>query len=145
MPAAPDLAGDFTAEVAFTLGERVYAATYTRSGATKTVAFTAPDTLCGMTAAMGEDGALTVKIGDLVYAAQAADGMLDFTRLWDVPADTLRFAGEEGGVRCFTASGAGTRSTVYTDQNGLPIRMAGAVDGREYDLQILRYERRDGR
>ncbi len=145
MPSAPDLAGDFTAEVVFTLGERAYAATYTRSGATKTVAFTAPDTLCGMRAAMGEDGTLTVTVGDLVYAAQAADGMLDFTKLWDLPAGTLRFAGEEGGVCCFTANGGGNRRAVYTDQSGLPLRLLGTVDGREYDLQILKYERSEGR
>ena len=46
--AAPDLSGaDFTADIAFSLGGRDYAATYTKAAGTATLVFGAPESLCG--------------------------------------------------------------------------------------------------
>ena len=140
--AAPDLSGtDFTADVAFSLGGRDYAATYTKAAGTETLVFGAPESLCGMTAVRGTDGAIKVTVGDLCYAAEAADGMFGFTALFVPPADTLRFVSETDGERCFSGSDGADSYTVYTDPEGLPLRLCGTVDGREYDIQVLRFVR----
>lgn len=141
VPAVPDLAGDFTAELSFALDGREYAASYTRSGATKTVVFTAPEALCGMTALQAADGTCTVTVGDLTYGAKAAEHMLAFTRLLAPPAGVLRYESAQDGVYCFAGRDGADAYTVYTDQSGLLLRVCGRVEGREYEIQILRMER----
>ena len=142
VPAAPDLSGmDFAADVAFSLGGRDYAASYTKDTGTETLAFGAPESLCGMTAVRGTDGAITVTVGDLCYAAEAADGMFGFAALFAPPDGVLRFVSETDGVRRFSGSDGADSYTVYTDTEGLPLRLCGTVDGREYDIQVLRFVR----
>lgn len=143
VPQAPALAGtDFTAELAFTLDGIEYAADYTRDAGSETLAFSAPESLCGMTAVRGTDGAVTVTIGDLTYVAEAADGMFAFTRLFSMPRDALRYVSETDGVRCFSGSDGADNCTLYTDTDGLLLRLCGTVGGREYDIQVLDFDER---
>ena len=142
-PDVPVFAGDFTADISFSLGGREYAASYTKASETETLVFHAPERLCGMTAVRARDRAVTVTIGDLSYAASAAEGIFDFAKLLAPPDGVLRFAGEENGMRCFSGSDGTAAYTVYTDISGLPLRFCGTVGGREYDIQILQYERSD--
>lgn len=140
---APDLsATDFTAEIAFSLGGREYAARYTRGDGADTLVFTAPERLCGMQTVRDAAGAVTVTVGDLTYAASAADGMFAFTALFVPPDGVLRFVSETDGVRCFSGSDGADSYTMYTDVNGLPLRLCGALGGREYDIQIMRFHER---
>ena len=140
--AVPDFSdSDFTANVTFSLGGREYAACYTRDAGTETLAFSAPERLCGMTAVRRTDGAVTVTVGDLCYTAEAMDGIFAWAKLFVPPAGTWRFVSETDGVRCFSGSDGADSYTVYTDGSGLPLRLCGTVGGREYDIQVVRFVR----
>ncbi len=141
-PAAPNLAStDFEAELAFSIDERDYTVRYTKSAAGDALAFDAPKSLCGMQAVRQTSGALTVTIGDLTYTSAAADGMFGFTKLFAPPDGALHFVSETDGMRCFSGSDGDDRYTMYTDTDGLPLRLSGVIGGREYDIRILRFVR----
>ena len=142
-PQAPALAEtDFTAELVFTLDGIEYAARYTRDAGGEALAFSAPESLCGMTAVRGTDGAVTVTIGDLTYVAEAVNGMFAFARLFSMPRDALRYVSETDGVRRFSGSDGADSCALYTDTDGLPLRLCGTVGGREYDIQVLDFDER---
>ena len=140
-PSPPLLAAsDCTATLAFTLGETGFTANYTRLGDTETVVFSAPATLAGMTVTLCGD-VCTVTVGEKGFTDLAAERAVAFTRLLAPPSSTLRLVSETDGVYCFSGRDGEDLYTVCTDADGLPLRAFGRLDGREYDLQILRYQK----
>lgn len=143
-PAVPDLAGaDFTADILFTLDGREYAAVYTREGEREAAEFRRPETLSGLIVHTDGGGEYTCTVGEVSFAAEAARRALAFAKLFSPPAGCLKFAFGTDGAYCFRGSDGENTYTVYTDLSGLVTRLSGRVDGREYDIQILRMERSD--
>lgn len=139
IPPTPDFSAvDFTADVCFSLGEQTYRMVYTKANGTKSLQLQAPESLADMVIRQS-GGEVRVTVGALAYTVAAAEGMFAFTELFEPPNGCLDFSGQEDGLYCFSGSAGEDRYTLYTDESGLPTRLCGAIDGREYDIQILRF------
>ncbi len=123
--------GDFTCEVAFTLGETGYCAEYTRRGETECFTLSAPETLLGLTAMRTGEG-VTLTVGDVTFTPLAGDKLFDFTAVLRPMPLTCTADGD--GYRL-----TGEDYTLVTDSTGLPL----SLESGRYRMRFIRFERGD--
>lgn len=130
---------DFTAAVEVTRGELTFCADYTRRGETETLRFTAPKTLCGLSAVRDADGC-TLSVGT-VTAALPSGGIFAPFALFDAPSGCLTESRADGGLTLYTGSRGEDTYRIAVDDAGLPIRLSGRVGGVEAEIRVRRFAR----
>lgn len=137
-PKPPRLpACDFTAAVEVTRGELTYCADYTRRGETETLHFTAPSTLCGLSAMRTEVGCM-LSVGAVTVTLPTDDIFAPFA-LFDAPSGCLTESRDAGGLTLYTGRHGTDTYCIAADDDGLPIRLSGCVGGAEAEIRVLRF------
>lgn len=128
--ALPNLAtAAYTATLQYAYGGTEFTADYTHTASEKVLTFTAPQSLCGVTARKdSESGEVTLSLGEVCFQAEASDGFFLCTTLLDLPQ---KRAGEDK----YILQNERDFATLLC-QNGLPCRVYGEADGKEYDIRI---------
>ena len=124
--------GEFEAEVRYTLSGKEFRAVYSKSESSERLEIFEPASLSGLVVKRN-DGEVTLSFSDLAYPT-ATDGIF---KPFELFAKCEAAKTEENTYR--TASG---NVTVITDESGCPVSVSGAIDGREYKIEIISFSQK---
>lgn len=123
--------GDLSATLRYTRADKEYTVIYSREGETERAEVTAPATLRGLVAEKSGEN-VTLSYTDLSFASAADEIFTPFELL--APAV---FTYEDENLY------KSENITLFTDENGTPVRVRGEVGSGEYEIEILDLERKN--